>query len=145
MPFGCLSCIDQFFRYQPCVFEILNLNLWGHPISTSCCATILDVANGNCPRPLPYSLFVKGKDYCAKVASPPPPSDGDSQKKCVFAPCYKEMADFYNKNIPITTSCCVFIQDVLARCPDFRGDFTSKCKQYCKNHKQSGATPPRAS
>ncbi|PON39582.1 hypothetical protein TorRG33x02_342360 [Trema orientale] len=88
-------------------------------------------------------LFVKGKDYCTKVPSPPPPSDGNSQKKCVFAPCYKEMADFYNKNIPITSSCCVFIQDVLARCPDFRGDFTRKCNEYCKNHKQS-ATPPTA-
>ncbi|PON71230.1 hypothetical protein TorRG33x02_255220 [Trema orientale] len=83
IPFGGLiSCMDQLFRYQPCVFEIQNLINWRHPISTSCCTTISDFAGANCPPPLPHHLFLKGKAYCAEIAANPPPPPRSDSKHC---------------------------------------------------------------
>ncbi|XP_062109164.1 uncharacterized protein LOC133819827 [Humulus lupulus] len=81
-------CMSQYMRFQPCVGELLGFTYWQRPISSSCCATVVDISAtaGLCPHTLPYyhSLpnlaFFQAQHHCTTTtnipspSSPPPPA-----------------------------------------------------------------------
>ncbi|PON71224.1 Prolamin-like domain containing protein [Trema orientale] len=72
-PYKGESCQNEFLLFQPCIGEILSVIYSQRPmISSSCCATILDIGHGHCPDFLPY--FLVGQESCTRIATYPPPS-----------------------------------------------------------------------
>ncbi|KAF4362282.1 hypothetical protein F8388_008166 [Cannabis sativa] len=152
------SC-EELQQLQPCSANIFSFFIRKQPINSTCCESILSIAN-KCSGDLMPIWFLKSQRYCAITnaikSAPPVPSLTPEQKSsllnatspvvggfkqnCVYelhrlTPCIGDIKAYMRTNSSINSTCCATILDVGNQCHwDSWPKWFARSKDNCKNH-----------
>ena len=152
------SC-GELQQLQSCTANIFSFLIRKQPINSTCCDTVLNIANECSSDRMPI-WFLKSQKYCAIVnitQSTPtvpqtpkktptslnfttPPSVGGFKLTCLqelrrLTPCISDIKAFMRTNSSINSTCCTAILDVGNQC--HWGSWPlwfAQTQNYCKKH-----------
>ncbi|KAF4391306.1 hypothetical protein G4B88_016616 [Cannabis sativa] len=152
------SC-EELQQLQPCSANIFSFFIRKQPINSTCCESILSIADKCSGDPMPI-WFLKSQKYCTIVntikSTPPISSMAAKQKStplnvtspvvdgfkqnCIhelhrLTPCIGDIKAHIWTNSSINSTCCATILDVGDQCQwDSRPLWFARSKDFCKNH-----------